>query len=84
MQEIKPTTTTTGYNRSPGDTALYGLYRDVPSGQGMVYIPSILSRVSNFMRVCPNWNQVIVHVIELNCLMKLILCSKSAKAMTIT
>ena len=39
MQEFKPTITTTGYNRSPGDTALYGLYRDV----------SVLSRVSNFM-----------------------------------
>ena len=69
MQEFKPTITTTGYNRSPGDTALYGLYRDV----------SVLSRVSNFMRVCPNWNQVIVRMIELNCL-----CSKSSKAMTIT
>ena len=62
MQEFKPTITTTGYNRSPGDTALYGLYRDV----------SVLRRVSNFMRVCPNWNQVIVRMIELNCLVKLI------------
>ena len=39
MQEIKPTITTTGYNRRPGGTALYGLYRDV----------SVLSKVSNFM-----------------------------------
>ena len=48
-------------NRSLGGTALYGLYRDVPSGQGMVYILSVLSRKSNFMRVCPDRNQVIVH-----------------------
>ena len=72
MQEIKPTITTTGNNRSLGGTALYGLYRDVPSGQGMVYILSVLSRKSNFMRVCPNRNQVIVHMIGLNCLVKLI------------
>ena len=69
MQEFKPTITTTGYNRSPGDTALYGLYRDV----------SVLSRVSNFMQVCPNWNQVIVRVIELNCLVKLICASNLQK-----
>ena len=72
MQEFKPTITTTGYNRSPGDTALYGLYRDV----------SVLRRVSNFMRVCPNWNQVIVRMIEL--FGETYLCSKSSKAMTIT
>ena len=45
MQEVKPTMQArTGAGGGGGVTASYALYTDVPSGQGMVYILSVLSR----------------------------------------
>ena len=41
----------------PGGVVLYGLYRDVPaSGQGMVFVLSVLNREYNFERVFPHFN----------------------------
>ena len=49
MQEVKPTMQARTGAGGGGVTASYALYTDVPSGQGMVYILSVLSRESNFM-----------------------------------
>ena len=47
-------------NIAQGVYSLVWPIRECATGQGMVFVLSVLNRVNNFVRVCPNYKQGIV------------------------
>ena len=59
-------------------TPLFGLFGDVPLEGVWSFVLSLLNRVYNFVRLCPNYKHCIGYTI------KICLYSKCTKVMTIT